>query len=96
MEDETISEIMVNGAKQVYIQRDGRIYKSDISFSDILSEDFPVGTERARLVKALQYLVAFFACARPPVFSESFIYIEQLAGIGVADIDRLVDTVEYG
>ncbi|MBN1870335.1 MAG: CpaF family protein [Candidatus Omnitrophica bacterium] len=32
MEDPTISEIMVNGAKQVYIQRDGRIYKSDIKF----------------------------------------------------------------
>ncbi|MCK5082618.1 MAG: CpaF family protein [Candidatus Omnitrophica bacterium] len=32
MEDSTISEIMVNGAKQVYIQREGRIYKSDIKF----------------------------------------------------------------
>ncbi len=32
MEDPTISEIMVNGAKQIYIQREGRIYKSDIKF----------------------------------------------------------------
>jgi len=32
MEDPSISEIMVNGAKQVYIQREGRIYKSDIKF----------------------------------------------------------------
>lgn len=32
MEDKTISEIMVNGAKQIYIQRAGRIVKSDIKF----------------------------------------------------------------
>lgn len=34
MEDKTISEIMVNGAKQVFFQRDGRIFKSDIKFDD--------------------------------------------------------------
>lgn len=34
MEDKTITEIMVNGAKQVFIQRDGRIHKSDIKFQD--------------------------------------------------------------
>jgi len=34
MEDKTITEIMINGAKQVYFQRAGRIYKSDIKFVD--------------------------------------------------------------
>jgi len=34
MEDKTISEIMINGAKQIYIQRGGRITKSDIKFED--------------------------------------------------------------
>jgi pilus assembly protein CpaF len=34
MEDKTIAEIMVNGAKQVFIQRDGRITKSDVQFAD--------------------------------------------------------------
>jgi len=34
MEDKSISEIMVNGAHQVYIQRDGRIVKSDVKFKD--------------------------------------------------------------
>ncbi len=32
MEDPEISEIMVNGAKQIYIQKKGRITKSDIKF----------------------------------------------------------------
>ncbi len=34
MEDKTITEIMINGAKKVYIQRDGRIIKTDIVFED--------------------------------------------------------------
>ena len=34
VDDPTISEIMVNGAKSVYIQRDGRIEKTDVSFPD--------------------------------------------------------------
>ena len=34
VEDASISEIMVNGAKSVYIQRAGRIEKSDIRFPD--------------------------------------------------------------
>lgn len=34
MEDKAITEIMINGAKQVYYQKAGRIYKSDIKFSD--------------------------------------------------------------
>ena len=34
MEDKSISEIMVNGAHQVYIQRDGCIVKSDVTFKD--------------------------------------------------------------
>ena len=34
VEDPTISEIMVNGAKSVYIQRSGKIEKSDIKFPD--------------------------------------------------------------
>ncbi len=34
MEDKSITEIMVNGAKTVYIQRSGRIEKSQVNFSD--------------------------------------------------------------
>ena len=34
MEDKAITEIMINGAKQVYYQKAGRIYKSDIKFND--------------------------------------------------------------
>jgi pilus assembly protein CpaF len=34
MEDKTISEIMVNGIDQIYIQRDGRIVLSDIKFGN--------------------------------------------------------------
>lgn len=34
MEDHTISEIMVNGAQKVYIQRNGQIILSDIKFDD--------------------------------------------------------------
>jgi len=32
--DETISEIMVNGAKQVFIERKGKLMQSDVSFYD--------------------------------------------------------------
>ncbi len=32
MEDPTITEIMVNGAKQIFIQRKGRIEKADVTF----------------------------------------------------------------
>ena len=32
--DDTISEIMVNGAKQVFIERKGRLSQSDVTFSD--------------------------------------------------------------
>ncbi len=32
--DETISEIMVNGAKQVYVERKGRLMQSDVTFYD--------------------------------------------------------------
>ena len=34
IEDETISEIMVNGSKSVYIQRAGHIEKTDVKFPD--------------------------------------------------------------
>ncbi len=34
VEDPTVSEIMVNGAKSVYVQRAGRIEKTDVSFPD--------------------------------------------------------------
>ena len=34
IEDETITEIMVNGAKSVYIQRAGQIVKTDVRFPD--------------------------------------------------------------
>jgi len=34
MEDKSIAEIMVNGCQQVYIQRGGRIIKSDVTFED--------------------------------------------------------------
>ncbi|OGX35960.1 MAG: hypothetical protein A3C36_07820 [Omnitrophica WOR_2 bacterium RIFCSPHIGHO2_02_FULL_52_10] len=34
MEDKAITEIMINGAKQVYYQKAGKIYKSDIKFDD--------------------------------------------------------------
>ncbi len=34
VEDSTISEIMINGAKSVYIQRNGRIEKTSVQFSD--------------------------------------------------------------
>src|ERR1039458_3436343 len=34
IEDTTVSEIMVNGAKAVYIQRSGKIEKTDVIFPD--------------------------------------------------------------
>ncbi|MCA9408562.1 MAG: CpaF family protein [Candidatus Omnitrophica bacterium] len=34
MEDQTITEIMINGFDQIYIQRDGRIVKTDVKFQD--------------------------------------------------------------
>ena len=34
VEDESISEIMVNGCKSVYIQRNGKIEKTDVWFND--------------------------------------------------------------
>lgn len=34
LKDESITEIMVNGPKKVYFERDGKIYKSDITFED--------------------------------------------------------------
>lgn len=34
MEDKTITEIMINGANKIYIQRSGRIVMSDIKFDD--------------------------------------------------------------
>src|SRR3989338_1744603 len=47
MEDKTISEIMVNGANQVYIQRSGRITLSDIKFGSA-----------AQLVHTIQKILA--------------------------------------
>jgi len=35
MEDETITEIMINGPKQIFIQRHGKIVLSDVVFEDI-------------------------------------------------------------
>jgi pilus assembly protein CpaF len=34
MEDKSVTEIMVNGAKQIFIQRDGSLVKTDIVFDD--------------------------------------------------------------
>ncbi len=34
MEDETITEVMINGAHDIYIQRHGRIIKTDVQFND--------------------------------------------------------------
>jgi pilus assembly protein CpaF len=34
LRDDTITEIMVNGPKQVYIERGGKIYKTDVTFED--------------------------------------------------------------
>ncbi|MCD4780525.1 MAG: Flp pilus assembly complex ATPase component TadA [Candidatus Omnitrophica bacterium] len=34
MEDKTVTEIMVNGAQHIFVQREGRIVKTDIRFED--------------------------------------------------------------
>lgn len=34
LDDPTVSEIMVNGPRQVYIERDGRLQKTDVTFTD--------------------------------------------------------------
>lgn len=34
LDDQTISEVMVNGAKQVYIERDGKLIKTSVVFDD--------------------------------------------------------------
>ncbi|MBI3617302.1 MAG: CpaF family protein, partial [Candidatus Omnitrophica bacterium] len=47
MEDKTISEIMVNGPKQTYLQRNGRISLSDIKFDN-----------NAQLVHTIQKILA--------------------------------------
>lgn len=47
MEDKTISEIMINGPKQIYLQRSGRISLSDIKFEN-----------NAQLVHTIQKILA--------------------------------------
>src|SRR3989344_2203206 len=47
MEDKTISEIMINGPKQIYLQRSGRITLSDIKFDN-----------NAQLVHTIQKILA--------------------------------------
>ncbi len=47
MEDKTISEIMINGPKQIYLQRNGRISLSDIKFDN-----------NAQLVHTIQKILA--------------------------------------
>lgn len=47
MEDKTISEIMINGPKQIYLQRSGRISLSDIKFDN-----------NAQLVHTIQKILA--------------------------------------
>lgn len=47
MEDKSISEIMINGPKQIYIQRNGRISLSDIKFEN-----------NAQLVHTIQKILA--------------------------------------
>jgi len=34
LEDDTVTEIMVNGPKQIYIERGGKLYETDITFED--------------------------------------------------------------
>ncbi len=34
LDDPTVSEIMVNGPRQVYVERDGKLYKTDVIFTD--------------------------------------------------------------
>ena len=34
IEDETVTDIMVNGAKQVYVERRGKLELTDVSFRD--------------------------------------------------------------
>ncbi|MDH7485250.1 MAG: CpaF family protein [Anaerolineae bacterium] len=34
LEDETITEVMVNGPKQVYVERQGRLYRTDVVFEN--------------------------------------------------------------
>ncbi len=34
LEDDTITEIMVNGPKQVYVERKGKLYKTNVQFQD--------------------------------------------------------------
>jgi pilus assembly protein CpaF len=53
VEDPTISEIMVNGAKSVYIQRAGRIEKTDVNFPD-----------NANLVHTIQKILSASASSR--------------------------------
>ena len=53
IEDATISEIMVNGAKSVYIQRHGKIEKTDVRFPD-----------NANLMHTIQKILAASASSR--------------------------------
>jgi len=53
VEDSTVSEIMVNGAKSIYIQRNGRLEKTDIQFPD-----------NANLVHAIQKILASSGSSR--------------------------------
>jgi pilus assembly protein CpaF len=47
LEDETVSEVMVNGPDRVWIERDGRLYLTDITFADA-----------AHLIRIIQRIVA--------------------------------------
>ena len=47
LDDETVSEVMVNGPDHVWIERDGRLYLTDIAFADA-----------AHLIRIIQRIVA--------------------------------------
>ena len=47
LEDETVSEVMVNGPDRVWIERDGHLYLTDITFADA-----------AHLIRIIQRIVA--------------------------------------
>ncbi len=69
IEDSTISEIMVNGAKSVYVQRAGRIEKTNITFPD-----------NANLMHTIQKIIAGSGTSRR--VDESSPYVDFSMGDG--------------
>jgi pilus assembly protein CpaF len=69
MEDSTVSEVMVNGAKSVYVQRAGKIEKSNVRFAD-----------NANLMHTIQKIIAASGTSRRVDESSPYVDFSMVDG----------------